>query len=132
MTLAVSVQFAGRADCRRDGCGPLGLILCGHTADRPHELVQLAFSGRAPEGLPQFLEDPQVECVASGEYRITSGTQSWLLAARATHLHRDVTREFYRAIPARPIRWTERLFWRAVLMLAASSPGRRLLTHIRR
>jgi hypothetical protein len=132
MTPAASIQFAGQTDCRRDGCGPLGLILCGHTADRPHELVQLAFSGRAPEDLPRVLQDPLVEPLPGGDYRITSGADSWLIAAAATHLHRDVTREFYRALPARPVRWSERVFWRGVLMLAASSLGRRLLTHIRR
>lgn len=131
MTSTLNVQFTGQTDCRRDGCGPLGLILCGHTADHPHEIIQLAFSGRAPGDLPRFLQDPRVERLASGDYRITSGTDSWLIAAAATHLHRDVTREFYHAIPAQSVRWTERLFWRAILILAASSLGRRLLTRIR-
>jgi hypothetical protein len=132
MTPAARVQFAGQTECRRDGCGPLGLILCGHTAERPHELVQLAFSGRAPQDLPRVLQDPLVEHLAGADYRITSGSDSWRIAAGAMHLHRDVTCEFYRAIAARPLRRRERLFWRAVLMLAASSFGRRLLTHIRR
>ena len=132
MSLAADVQFAGQTDCRRDGCGPLGLILCGHTADHPHELVQLCFTGNAPEGLPKFLLDPRVERVSDADYRITSGARSWRMSARAVHLHRDVTREFYRALPAQPIRWSERLFWRIVLALALSSAGRKLVARIRK
>jgi hypothetical protein len=132
MNPATSVQFTGRTDCRRDGCGPLGLILSGHTADHPHELVLLCFAGRAPQDLPKFLEDPRVESLGGADYRITSGARSWAMSARSTHLHRDVTRDFFRAIPGRPVRWSERIFWRVVLLLARSLFGLRLLTHIRR
>ncbi len=131
MSLATAVQFAGQTDCRRDGCGPLGLILRGHTAEHPHELVQLAFTGKPPEDLPKFLLDPRVERVSDGNYHISSGARSWSVHARAVHLHRDATREFYRAIPAQPIGWTERLFWRIVLTLALSSAGRKLVARIR-
>lgn len=34
--------------------------------------------------------------------------------------HRDVTAEFYRAVPPRAVPWRKRLFWRAVLALAAT------------
>ena len=132
MTPAPSVQFAGQTDCRRDGCGLLGLILCGHTADHPHELVRLCFTGNAPEDLPRSLADPRVERVSNTDYRITSGARSWSVSARTVHLHRDATREFYRAIPAKPIRWTERLFWRVILALARSSAGRKVIAHIRK
>lgn len=131
MTLAASVQFVGQTQCRRDGCGPLGLILTGHTADYPHELVQLAFVAAAPQDLPKFLTDPRVEPVNAGDYRITSGARSWRVSAAAVHLHRDATREFNRVIPPQPIRWTQRLFWWIVLALALSPAGRRLIARIR-
>ena len=131
MNLPAGVQFSGQTECRRDGCGPLGLTLRGHTADHPHELVQLCFTGQAPEDLPKFLTDPRVERVSAGDYRITSAEGSWSVSAGAVHLHRDVTREFYRAIPAQPIRWKQRLFWRIILALAMSSTGRKLIARIR-
>ena len=131
MTPVAVVQFAGQTECRRDGCGSLGLILCGHTADHPHELVQLCFTGKAPEDLPKSLMDACVERVGDVDYRITGDGHSWLVSARATHLHRDATREFYRALPPQPIRWTQRLFWRVILALALTSAGRKVIARIR-
>jgi hypothetical protein len=123
----VLVQFSGKIECRRDGCGPLGLILCGHTAQRPQELVHLSFAGAAPEDFPQTLDDATVTRTGAESYCITSGTRSWTVNARAAHLHREVAREFYRAVPLQSTRWTQRLFWRIVLALAATSAGRWLL-----
>jgi hypothetical protein len=125
--MTILVQFRGRVDWRRDGCGPLGLILCGRTAHHPRELVHLSFAGAAPEDLPQTLDDAAVARVDDATFSITSGARSWTLSARAAHLHREVAREFYQAVPARPIRWTQRLFWRIVFVLAATSAGRWLL-----
>ena len=121
------VQFSGKIECRRDGCGPLGLILRGHTTHRPDELAQLSFAGAAPEDFPQTLDDATVTRSGAESYRITSGTRSWTLNARAAHLHREVAHEFYRAVPLPRARWTQRLFWRIVLALAATSAGRWLL-----
>jgi hypothetical protein len=125
MTLVV--QFRGQVHCRRDGCGPLGLILSGRTAQHPRELVHLSFAGAAPEDLPQSLDDAAVARVDEARFSITSGARSWTLSARAAHLHRQVAAEFYQAVPAQPIRWTQRLFWRIVFILAATSAGRWLL-----
>jgi hypothetical protein len=125
MTLVV--QFRGRVDCRRDGCGPLGLILSGNTAHHPQERVHLSFAGAAPEDLPQTLDAAAVARVGEERFSITSGARSWTLSARAAHLHREVAREFYQAVPVQPIRWTRRLFWRIVFVLAATSAGRWLL-----
>jgi hypothetical protein len=121
------VEFSGKIECRRDGCGPLRLTLCGHTAHRPQELVRLYFAGAAPEGLPQSLDGATVTRTGAESYCITSGARSWTLNARAAHLHREVAREFYRAVPLPSARWTQRLFWRIVLALAATSTGRWLL-----
>jgi hypothetical protein len=125
--LEAIVQFSGRVDCARDGCGPLGLALSGHTARFPHELVRLFFAGAAPEDLPAALQNASVARVGPDRYRLTSGAQSWAVSARAVHLHREVAEEFYRVLPPQPVRWTQRLFWRIVLALAATASGRWLL-----
>ncbi|HSY07455.1 MAG TPA: hypothetical protein VK820_02810 [Steroidobacteraceae bacterium] len=127
MSVAPIVEFSGRVDCRRDGRAPLGLILSGHTAHHPQELVRLSFAGAAPADLPQTLDDAAVARVSEASFCITSGARSWMISARAAHLHREVAREFYQALPAHPVRWTQRLFWRIVFVLAASSVGRWLL-----
>jgi hypothetical protein len=125
------IAFCGPVDCRFDGCGPLGLILSGHTKLHPEELVHLHFAGAAPADFPQSLEDALIVRLSAESYRISSGARSWTLNARAAHLHRDVAAAFYEAVPAAPIRWTQRLFWRIVLALAATSAGRWLLRTVR-
>jgi hypothetical protein len=120
------VRFRGGVSCRRDD-GPLGLTLIGRTTDRPDEIATLAFAAGAPAGLPEALEDATVEQVEAGRYRIWSGRREWIFPARSAHLHREVSGIFYRAIAPRPVPWSKRLFWRAVLAMAASRMGKRLL-----
>ena len=91
----------------------------------------MAFAGAAPADFPQALQDATIERVSEESYRISSGARSWMVNARAAHLHREVAAAFYQAVPARPIRWTQRLFWRIVLALAATAAGRRLLRIVR-
>jgi len=119
-------RFRGWISCRRDGEGPLGLILVGRTEDRPDETVQMAFACPAPVDLPEALEDAAVERVHATEYRVTSGDRSWTLLAPA-HVHREVSGVFYKALPPRPVPWRKRLFWRVLLELASRPLGRRLL-----
>ena len=119
-------SFPGWISCRRDGEGPLGLILVGRTQDRPDEPVQMAFSCPAPADLPEALEGTTVTRLAPRRYRISSGTRSWTLDAVA-HLHRDVATTFYQALPPRPVPLRKRLFWRVLLTMAAHPAGRRLL-----
>jgi hypothetical protein len=120
------VRFAGWVSCRRDGEGPLGLILVGRTQDRPDEVVQMAFSAPAPADFPEALEEAVVESLGPGGHRISSGARSWTLSGVA-HLHREVATAFYKALPPRPVPFRKRLFWRVMLALAASPAGRRLL-----
>jgi hypothetical protein len=133
---SVSVEplatFVGCVHCRFDGCGPLGLVLSGHTAPRPQELLHLSFAGKAPADFPPALENATIERVGAESFRIFSGARIWTVSARAVHLHREVAAEFYAALPSQPTRWTQRLFWRIVLALAASSAGRGLLRIARR
>ena len=126
------VTFHGGVSCRRETNGPLGLTLIGWTADHPDEKASLAFSGRAPDTLPEVLEDPAVDRVADGKYRIASARREWVVEATAIHLHREIATSFYRAIPPRTVPWSKRFFWRVVLGLAASGWGKRLLLALRR
>lgn len=123
-------RFRGWISCRRDGEGPLGLILVGRTQDQPDEAVQMAFACPAPVDMPEALEDATVERVRDGEYRVNSGDRSWILLA-PVHVHRDVAALFYKALPPRPVPWRKRLFWRLLLGLASRPLGRRLLLRAR-
>jgi hypothetical protein len=111
------IRFRGWISCRRDGEGPLGLILVGSTLDRPDEVAHFAFSCRAPGDMPDALEDAIVERVGEQRWRIASGAREWVVEG-AAHLHREIAGAFYRAIPPRSVPWRKRLFWRIVLKLA--------------
>lgn len=124
--------FRGGVSCRREAAGPLGLTLIGWTAEHSEEKVSLAFSGSAPDGFPEVLEDPTVDEVTPGKYRIASAPREWIVEARAIHLHREIAPTFYRAIPPRQAPWSKRLFFRLVLGMAASGWGKRLLLALRR
>lgn len=126
------VAFRGGVSCRCDSRGPLGLTLIGWTADHPDEKASLAFSGRAPDILPEVLQDPTVDRLADSKYRIASGPREWVVEATSVHLHREIATSFYRAIPPRATPWIKRFFWRLVLGLAASPWGKRLLLALRR
>jgi hypothetical protein len=121
-----SLRFRGWSACRRDGEGPLGLILLGSTPDRPGEVVQLAFAGRAAADLPEALEDVTVERVAEGRYRIASGPREWMLDG-VVHVHREFGKAFYKAVPPRLVPWRKRMFWRVALKLASVGFVQRLL-----
>jgi hypothetical protein len=125
------VTFRGGVSCRRDSNGPLGLTLIGWTADHPDERAVVAFSGRAPDNLPDVLEDPTIYRVDERRYRISSAPREWLVEATAVHLHREIATSFYRAIPPRTAPWTKRLFFRVLLAMMSSSWGKRLLLALR-
>jgi hypothetical protein len=120
------VRFLGWISCRRDGEGPLGLILVGRTKDRPDEAMQMAFACPAPVDLPDALEEATVERLGPHQYRLTSGDRSWTLDGVA-HVHREVASAFYKAVPPRPVPFRKRLFWRVMLGLAGTAAGRWLL-----
>ncbi len=121
------IRFRGWISCRRDGEGPLGLVLVGRTTQhRREEAAQIAFSCRAPDDLPEALEDAQLEFLGGNRHRLTSGDRSWTLEG-AAHVHREVATAFYKALPPRPVPWQKRLFWRVMLALAGNSLGRKLL-----
>ena len=122
-----AIHFRGWISCRRDGEGPLGLILVGRTSQhRRDEAVQVAFSCPAPVDLPEALEDARIEFLGGHRHRLTSGDKSWTLDG-PVHVHREVAGAFYKAIPPRPVPWRKRLFWRVMLGLASNPLTRKLL-----
>ncbi|HUL17765.1 MAG TPA: hypothetical protein VLV29_00740 [Steroidobacteraceae bacterium] len=124
------LDFQGAVRCERS-VGALGLTLRG-AAGVAGDTHTLGFSGHAPAELPQVLTAPRVQALGEGRYRIQSGEGAWLLRARAVHLSREVATPFYCALPPRPVPLGKRLFWRAVLALAATRAGLALLRVLRR
>ena len=125
------MTFRGGVSCRRDSNGPLGLTLIGWTVDHPDERAVVAFSGRAPDNLPDVLEDPTIYRVDERRYRLSSAPREWLVEATAVHVHREIATSFYRAIPPRIAPWTKRLFFWVLLAMMSSSWGKRLLLALR-
>jgi hypothetical protein len=126
------VTFRGGVSCRRDAESPLGLTLIGLTADHPDEWASVAFTGRAPESLPEVLEEPTVYRIDGRRFCIASSPREWIVEATAVHVHREIASAFYRAIPPRIVPWSKRLFFRLLLALMANSLGRRVLLVLRR
>lgn len=120
------MQFRGWVASRREEAQPLGLTLIGATVDRPGEVVRLVFATKAPHDLPEALEEPRIEQLDAQRFRLTSGARSWMIDGVA-HIHREVGRAFYEAVPARRVPWRKRMFWRALLILAANRLAQRLL-----
>jgi hypothetical protein len=124
------IVFAGEVRCQA-APGVPGLTLSGRTAAHPQARTELAFSARAPTALPSTLSDVRIEAQPDGGWRITSAAGSWQVAGGAVHLHREIAREFYTALPPRPVPRLKRLFWYAVLTLARSRAGIALLRGLR-
>jgi hypothetical protein len=123
--------FRGRVTCTRTAGVPV-LTLNGNSAQAPGGEMALAFSATAVPDLPDTLQDVTVEQLGDGQYRIVSAPHEWLISASAAHLHREIAAQFYRAIPPRPVPWRMRVFWRAVLTLAATGAGLAALRALRR
>jgi hypothetical protein len=101
------------------------------TVDHPEEWVSVAFSGRAPETLPEVLEDPTVHRVDERRYRISCTPREWTVEAGAVHVHREIASAFYRAIPPRTVPWGKRVFFRLLLALMGNSFGKKILLALR-
>lgn len=132
MSGAKVAEFRGSVRCRRPTEGPIGLELTGRTADAYGGELTLAFTGQAPEGLPESIEDAVIEQSGEGGFRLTSGTRVWTVAARAVHAHRDVGGVFYQAIPPRPAPLLRRLLLGTALRISGSRAGLAVLRAVRR
>jgi hypothetical protein len=122
-------RFRGPVACRRTVDA---LILSGPAGDCAAEVLILTFIGPRGPDLPGSLAGAGVLPLGERRYRITCGSRDWVIEATAVHLHRDVGNAFYRALPPRPAPLAKRLFWRVVLALAGTRPGKRLLLALRR
>ena len=127
-TPSLPAGFRGAIACRR---GADALTLSGFSADRADEVLILTFVSPLPADLPESLSDATVSALDERHWRIASESRDWIVAATSLHVHRDIGKAFYRAIPPRPTPLAKRLLWRAVMALAASRAGKRLLLSLR-
>ncbi|MGH8180925.1 MAG: hypothetical protein ACRETR_08100 [Steroidobacteraceae bacterium] len=121
--------FRGSVACRRDVSG---LTLTGCAADSADDIMIVTFIAAAVPDLPDALSAAAIRARDERHYRIVSGARDWLIEATSVHVHRDIGREFYGAIPPRPVPLKKRFFWRAVLALAGTRAGKQLLLSLRR
>jgi hypothetical protein len=124
MSIEGTISLEGPVQCRVDRGGPLGLTLAGR---RDAEVLYVTFVGTPTADLPPRLDATVIEPVGADEYRIASGGEQRTIRAQRVFVHRDVGQVFCSAVPARPAPFAKRVFWRAVLALAGSSLGRRVL-----
>lgn len=131
------VAFSGPVRCMRDDV-PRAVTLGGSTAQPSGAEVTLTFSfapHQSPPRIPDALYDVLVDEVPAGDaasrFRLCSGQDQWEFPALACHLHREVAKSFYRAIPQRAAPWSRRMFWRLMLALAARPLGKRMLLALR-
>jgi len=104
----------------------------GCATDSGDDILIVTFTAAVVPDLPDSLSAAVIRVGDERRYRITSGARDWLVEATSVHVHRDIGREFYRAIPPRPVPLKKRFFWRVVLALAGTRAGKRLLLSLRR
>lgn len=122
------VRFTGPVTCLLDDTGPLGLTMVGRAGDAS---VQVSLQCSAPRDFPSRLESAAVLRLGADRVRVTSAGLQRELVARRTFVHRNASAALQRALPPRSAPLGKRLFWRAVLLLAAT-PAARLLFALRR
>ena len=121
------IGFAGEVRCER-GAAPFSVTLSGATAQGE---LSCAFTGEVSGEPPARLPDAAIEPLGEGRYRIVSAAGDWLIERATLSITRAVATQFYRVLPPRPLPLAKRLFWRAVLALAASGIGLSLLRTLR-
>lgn len=121
--------FRGAVACRRTDNA---LTLSGCAADSADDRLILTLISSSIPDIPDSVPGASVYAADGHHYRVTSASGDWVVEATSCHVHRDIGRTFYRAVPPRPAPLGKRLFWRVVLALAGTSPGKRLLLSLRR
>lgn len=124
------LQFAGPVS-REPGPGAGGLTLVG-SLGAPPVPAQLSLIGARPPAppLPRRLTGVTVELTAPGAILLRTDAGEWRIACATWQLHQDAGAVFQAAIPPRPTPWARRLGWRVLLSLAATAPGRALLSRL--
>ena len=125
-------EFRGKVRVLRTPELPLGITLAGASAAPPGDELRVGFAAHAGADLPDVLDDPRVERSGPGTFDILTAAGKFRIEARSVHVHLDVGREFYRAIPGRPVPAMRRLLLSAALVLARSRAGVRLMRALRR
>lgn len=126
------VAFHGPVAVERSSQAALGLTLTGMAGAGRGEPTALAFSGAAPASLPGTVANLTVAAAGAARYRLAGACGEWQVEASAAHLHHDVSAQFYRALPPRPVPLAKRCLWAVVLTLAKSRAGLALLAALRR
>lgn len=121
--------FRGPVSCRRSRNA---LALTGAAADPGGGILIVTLTTSVVPDTPDSMEAATIRALDAQHYRITAGSQDWVVTATAAHVHRDIGDAFYRAIPPRAVPLTKRLFLRIVLALAGTRVGKRLLLAVRR
>jgi hypothetical protein len=127
-TVSLLAAFRGEVTCSRTAGA---LTLSGAAADSADDRLILTLISPAIPDMPDSLSAVILTAVGEHRYRIASASGDLVVEATSLHVHRDVGRAFYRAIPPRPVPLRKRLFWSAVLRLAGSRTGKRILASLR-
>lgn len=108
------------------------LILSGAAADSADDRLILTLTSPSAVDIPDSLTAATVEAVGKNRFCIGSASRAFVVGASSVHLHRDIGKVFYRAIPPRPVPLRKRVFWRLALWLAGTRTGKRVLLSLRR
>ncbi len=128
-TVALLAAFRGAVTCSRTAGA---LTLTGYAADSAEDRLILTLVSSSIPDIPDSLKGVILTAVGEQRYRIASGSWERVVEATSLHIHRDVGRAFYRAVPPRPVPLAKRFFWLAVLWLAGSRTGKLVLSSLRR
>lgn len=128
-TVSLVAALRGPVTCVRTANA---LILSGAAADSADDRLILTFIDPVIADIPDSLPAASVHALDEHHYRITSQSGEMLVQTTSVHVHRDVGKAFYRAVPPRPVPFAKRMFWSLVLALAGSRTGKRVLASLRR
>jgi len=128
-TVALLAAFRGTVTCARTAGS---LILSGSAADSADDRLIITLVAPSIPDIPGPLTAVILTAVGEHRYRISSGSGDLIVEATSLHIHRDIGKAFYRAVPPRPVPLAKRLFWSLVLWLAGSRTGKQVLASLRR
>lgn len=128
-TVSLLAAFRGPVSCSRTAGA---LVLSGSAADSADDRLILTLISPSIADIPGSLDAVILTAVGEHRYRIASASRDLVVEATSLHVHRDIGKAFYRAVPPRPVPLRKRLFWSMVLWLAGSRTGKQVLSSLRR
>jgi len=114
------MRLKGPIECRRTAAACVTLVGQTELGERAY----LTLATPAPADLPARIDDGAVELLEGGRCRISMPGREWDLDAQQALLHRDVSAQFYAALPPRRVPLMKRVFFGLVLAIAESPVGR--------